>query len=298
MASTGQTHKDRARLSRAGELVRVRHGAYAEVHADGVIGRHRQLIAGTAPILGPDTVLSHSSASVLHGLPVWEPMLGRVTVIRRSHAHGSRGRHLHARRAPLAPEEIVFLEGISVTNLERTAIDMACLLPFARAVAVLDAALHMEADKDVMAAVLTAAHSRRGVGTARRAFAFADGRAESVGESVSRVVMASQGVPAPLLQVNVYDEFGNWLARTDFGWAARGVLGEFDGKVKYTGTPEEVAAAVMKEKRREDRLRQLGWVVVRWGWADPADPAGLRRRLEAAFAQARPDLIRGRVELA
>lgn len=298
MASTGQTHKDRARLSRSGELVRVRHGAFAESHADGAVGRHRQLIAGTAPILGPDTVLSHSSASVLHGLPVWEPMLGQVTVTRRSRAHGSKGRHLHAHRAPLAPEEIVLLGGLPVTSLERTAIDLARVLPFKRAVAVLDAALHLKADKDLMADSLVAAHGRRGVGTARRALAFADGRAESVGESVSRVVMAAEEVPVPLLQLNVYDEFGNWLARTDFGWKERGVLGEFDGKVKYTGTPEEVAAAVMREKRREDRLRQLGWVVVRWGWTDLADPATLRRRLEDAFAQARPELIRGQAELA
>jgi len=94
----------------------------------------------------------------------------------------------------------------------------------------------------------------------------------------------------------VFDAFGTWLARSDFGWKERGVLGEFDGRIKYTGPQDEVARAVMAEKDREARLREAGWVVVRWGWEDLRDPAALRRRIEAAFAQARPEKIRGWAE--
>ena len=293
----GQSPKQRRRLTRDGRLVLVRHGAYADEPAADDLARHRQLIAGTVPLLGAGTVLSHVSAGVLHGLPSWASMLGKVTVLRRSKGHGSSRRYLQVRVAPLAPDEVAEVEGFPVTTVERTAIDLSSCLSFERAVAVLDAALHLGGDAHVLEDSRVAAAGRDGVGTARAALASADGRSESVGESVSRVRLAEAGLPLPELQLNVFNDLGAWVARCDFGWEELGVLGEFDGKVKYRGTPDEVAQAVMREKRREARLRELGWIVVRWDWGDLADPSGLRRRVEAAIDQARPTQIRGHSQL-
>jgi hypothetical protein len=39
------------------------------------------------------------------------------------------------------------------------------------------------------------------------------------------------------------------------------------------------------EKAREDRLRDLGWQVVRWLWEDLQHPERLRERLLRAFAR-------------
>ncbi|MGV8908211.1 MAG: hypothetical protein ACOH1Y_04455 [Propionicimonas sp.] len=292
----GQSPRERQSLAKDGRLVLVRHGAYADEPAADALARHRQLIAGTVPLLGPGTVLSHVSAGVLHGLPSWASMLSKVTVLRRSPGHGSSRRYLHVRVAPLAFEEVAEVDGCPVTTLERTALDLSLCLTFERAVAVLDAAVHQGADPQVLGHSLAAAAGRHGVGAARAALASADGRSESVAESVSRVRMAEAGLPSPELQLNVFDDHGAWVARCDFGWEERGVLGEFDGRIKYTGTPDEVARAVMREKKREARLRELGWVVVRWDWDHLADPSGLRRRIQAAFAQARPATIRGHVE--
>lgn len=293
LASEGHTPAGLDRLSRRGDLVRVRHGAYADEPASTALELHRQLIAGTVPILDPGMALSHVSAGVLHGLPSWDSTLDRVSVLRLTTGHGSRRTNLHVRRAPIEPAELAEVDGYPVTGLERTAVDLACIHAYDRAVAVLDAALHLGGSAEVMADTVEAARRRRGVNTARAALGFADGRSESVAESISRVRFAAAKLPAPELQVNVYDEFGTWLARSDFGWIAQGVLGEFDGRIKYLGSPEDVALAVMKEKAREERLRECGWVVVRWGWSDLADRTALRRRVAGAFAQARPELIRG-----
>lgn len=295
LAALGQTAAERARLARDGELVRVRHGAYADLPAGSALEQHRQLIAGTVPIMGTSMVLSHVSAGVLHELPSWESTLGRVTVLRRSSGHGSRRRYLHVRQAPVGPAEVVEVGGYPVTSLERTAVDLGCLLGYDRAVAVMDAALHRGAGPEVVADVVARARARRGVATARAALAFADGRSESVGESISRIRMAAAHLPTPQLQLSVFDASGTWLARTDFGWEWLGVLGEFDGRVKYTGSPDEVTRTVMREKDREARLREQGWCVVRWGWTDLADPVQLSRRIQAAFAQANPAAIRGSV---
>lgn len=66
---------------------------------------------------------------------------------------------------------------------------------------------------------------------------------------------------------------------------------EFDGFVKYSRAdpyrldrcPTEVLVA---EKIREDRLRELGWIVLRVTWSELDDPAALRRRVERALALA------------
>nr|WP_300151103.1 type IV toxin-antitoxin system AbiEi family antitoxin domain-containing protein [Propionicimonas sp.] len=281
------------RLTRTGQLRRVRHGAYAsELGADDLV-RHRQLIAGTWPLLGDLAVLSHATAGVLHGLPLWNGMLDRVSITRPSGGHGRVRTHLRVHVAPLARSEVTEMDGFRVTSLERTAIDLARSLPYERGVAVLDAALHGRADRTAMTAIATQAGRRSGVATARAALAFADGRSESVGESISRIRLCEAGLPAPELQVDIFDEDGNWVARSDVGWVSRGVLGEFDGKVKYRGPQEEVATVVMQEKRREANVRDLGWVMARWGWDVLGDRQTLRHRVEVAFGQARPDKVKG-----
>jgi hypothetical protein len=297
LVDQGETYQNLARRVASPGLVRIRHGAYAETLAGSAVQRHVQLIEGTWPTLGPDAVLSHVSAGLVHGLPAWAALLSKVTTIRSISGHGERRTHLHARRAALSSDEIVELEGYRVTSIERTAIDLACLLSYERAVAVLDAALHATADASLLAATVEAARRRHGIARVRAALAFADGRAESPGESISRVRVAEVGIARPELQVNIFDEFGRWVARSDFGWLDRGVIGEFDSRVKYLGSREEVARAVMKEKAREAAIRRLGWSVVRWGWDDLADRTAFRDRIEAEFARA-SNPIRGRVEAA
>ena len=64
------------------------------------------------------------------------------------------------------------------------------------------------------------------------------------------------------------------------------LLGEFDGLVKYGRlllpgeTPGE---KIVKEKRREDLLRDTGARVVRWVWAELDHPDRLRVRIQYAL---------------
>lgn len=286
LLATGLSEHAFAIARRRGALTQVRHGAYSDLLAEDLLQRHRQLVAGTWPLLEESAVLSHGSAAVLHGLPVWEGQLTRVSITRSGGGHGVRGRQLHVRLGPLEPFEVAELEGYRVTVLERTACDLARQLSYDHAVAVLDAALHSGARSDLLAATTEAAKGRTGVDVLRQALEFADGRAESVGESISRVRLAQTGLPSPQLQYTVLDAVGRFVARADFGWESKRVLGEFDGRVKYLGTADEVADTVMREKRREDAIRDNHWWVVRWGWRDLEHPERLRRRVLAAFESA------------
>ncbi len=109
--------------------------------------------------------------------------------------------------------------------------------------------------------------------------------AQSIGESLSRHLMWTQHLPEPELQYKVYDEAGILVGITDFAWPDYGLLGEFDGKIKYgrlLKEGESVSDAVVREKAREDRLREITrWLMIRYIWKDlyvPAVTAARTRR--------------------
>jgi hypothetical protein len=88
--------------------------------------------------------------------------------------------------------------------------------------------------------------------------------------------------PAPQLQVPFYDEEG-FIGYADFYWPELGLIGEFDGAVKYRdkvylrGRLPEVV--VIDEKRREDRMRRVSSSFARWDWATALDRRLLAQRL-------------------
>lgn len=76
-----QGHDDKSvrRQVSSGALDRVRHGGYAlDLSSTQPEERHFALIKTTAPLLRADTVISHSSAALLWGLPVPRRLLGKV----------------------------------------------------------------------------------------------------------------------------------------------------------------------------------------------------------------------------
>ncbi len=182
------------------------------------------------------------------------------------------------------------IEGVAVTSMARTVADLARTLPLDQAVAVGDRALRMGLDPAELADVLDRAARWAGVRKARRVSAFLDPRSESVGESFSRVRCHELGLPAPEPQFDVINDLDQFVARTDFAWPELRTLGEFDGMLKYQRLrrkDETVEDAVIREKLREDALRDLGWQVVRWIWAELFRPRIIADRLDRAFARGR-----------
>ena len=127
-----------------------------------------------------------------------------------------------------------------------------------------------------------------GIRQARRAVELLDPRSESAGESASRVRLHQDGLPAPDLQHDIFDEQGTFVARVDFLWKEQRTIGEFDGKIKYgrlLKPGQSIEEVLFEEKRREDALRHLGWQIVRWLWADLYRPGVIRDRVLRAFAR-------------
>ena len=97
-------------------------------------------------------------------------------------------------------------------------------------------------------------------------------------------------LPPPDLQISIFGPDGTFIARVDLGYPGCGVLIEFDGAVKYNkllAPGQRAEDVVLAEKRREDRLRDLGYVVVRLAWNELSNPAAIADRIGAALERGR-----------
>jgi hypothetical protein len=199
------------------------------------------------------------SALVVHGLPFIGKPPSVPQLVRDKGAPGLRGHSRHERIAPLPREDREHVE-VPVTSLALAIVDVARDECFRNAVVVADAALRAGVRTEELRAVLVRARRWPGVVAARQAVAFGDPRAETPLESISRVAFHVLDLPDPEPQVEVWD-CGDFVARVDFLWRASNVVGEADGRRKYESVED-----LYREKRREERLRDLGFEVVRWDW--------------------------------
>ncbi|MBC2642541.1 hypothetical protein H5400_27385 [Rhodococcus wratislaviensis] len=294
--AAGFTDDEIRRLYTRGGWRRVGHGAYvgesAFEHATPE-ARHRLLIDATVPRMSGDAVLSHQSAAVVYGLPVWKTPLDRVQVTRNRRSGGRIKTRVTVHCSSL-DGHVAEADGYLVTTPSRMVVDLGRTLPFEQAVVTGDAAVRtFGISPGDLECELASAQGRKGVGAARRVVQFLTGYSESVGESRSRVMFSTTGLPSPSQQGVVRGYDGRILGRVDFYIESSGFLGEFDGRVKYERMlkpGQEAGDAVFAEKRREDAMRELGFQMVRWTWDELSDPLRLAARI-------RPVLTRGKTSL-
>lgn len=296
-AALGVSRETLRSLVRAGVLTRVARGAYLQTAARDALEHDsaRHLITARAILRLHPTgwVASHVTAAVVWGLPVLSATLDRVHV---AHAEpvGSVRRHdaFTVHRCP-GTEVIVRRDGIPTVDPAHAVVGVALLGPLHSAVMAIDGAfrLGMLSDATVDAA-LARFRNVHGIGRARRAFALSDPRAESPGESWLRLILQDLGYRV-IPQHRLRDADG-LVGYVDFYLPELGVVIEFDGKVKYSGTlrhGQSPSDAVIAERGRERRIRKLGYGVGRVMWNELFDAAAVRREVEQAARTARRDLI-------
>ncbi|MGU3434992.1 hypothetical protein ACNHUS_18490 [Actinomycetes bacterium M1A6_2h] len=287
LVDMGVTDNDIKRARRRGTIHQLCRGAFVDARsfASMTAGERHVMMARAASATNAATVVSHQSAAVVHGLQMWNPDLSRVHLSVNSAHHGRKTAQLHVHTNRL--DQVVVVEGLVVTSIARTAVDLARSLNFEAAVCVCDSALRIVTRRELEEA-LACCSGMDGASNARRVVKFADGRSETVGESRSRVYVQRHGFPAPELQVPLRNPHTGTVVRPDM--LLRGVILEFDGKLKYASQD-----VLFQEKKREDELTSLGWVVVRWTWDDLSSDAGavkLARGMERAEGLPPPLTIR------
>ena len=279
------------------ELRRVRPGVYVRdedvrmLTPEGrIVVRARALcaVSRVAP------VFSHLTAAAILGLPVygWHAVtLDAILSPERPGAAAGVVRH----RGQLAAGDVVGVGDLTCTSLVRTVADIARTAGFTPAVCAVDAALRQvahpkqgtyltdraEAFRETAREVVgRSAHGRT---RAQRALAFADGRAQLPGESVSRILLAELGFARPSLQVRVEGPRGEDYF-VDIGLDDVNSFGEFDGESKYTDealrSGRTVEQVLLAEKQREDWIRgRTQRRFARWGWAHIRSARDLGARL-------------------
>lgn len=275
-----------ARLTATGEVVRLRRGAYVDAAAMEHTTREQRHGLRVRAILraaGPATTLvpSHHSALALGGLPLFGVDEDQVHFTRRSpgRTHRTNGVTVHVALGA----EAFLLDGACRLHPAIAVVQTAAVHGVEAAVVAADEAIRTRLlTRDELGWALRHSRLREGADLARAAVARADGRSESVGESRARVLFGSLDLPAPELQVNLRDDRG-LAGRVDFLFRRQRTVVEFDGAVKYAGA--DGRGALMREKQREDRLRALGYEVVRLTWADLDDAVRVWRLVTAGFAR-------------
>lgn len=263
-------------LLRAGEWHRVRQGAYCSGRRWAALtaeARHLVLCRAVLRSMAGRVALSHTSAVIAAGGAVWGADLSRVHVTRLDGGAGRVEGDVHHHVGQCAAANVVETSGMVAVPTARALVEHASISSTESGLVSADSLLHHRlTDPDEMAAAFAAMERWRGSRRVRIVLRMADGRAESPGESRSRYLFWTQGLPAPTLQFRVLDSSGRLVAVTDFAWPAFGLLGEFDGKVKYgrlLKPGQEPGDVVFAEKKREDlvrRITQMG--MFRLTWAD------------------------------
>jgi hypothetical protein len=167
------------------------------------------------------------------------------------------------------------VEGRLVTAPPWTAIEVARTLWRPRALATLDAALHIGAcTTGELQAAVREQKGRRGIVKVRDLIAHVDGRAESPMESEARLVFIDGGLPRPELQYWITDRDGDqW--RVDFAWPEAKIAAEYDS-LQWHMSRE----ALLHDRLKTARLQECGWTSIPMTVTDiRADPIGLVARI-------------------
>lgn len=255
-------------------------------------------LAVVARMRGGAAVLSHLSAAVVHGLPQYRfggsPVEFTLPVGSRASSRAGVRRH----RDELDESDVVEVDGIRCTSLERTVFDVARTCGAEVAVSCADAALRREAGRghgvdstaqdawrERMRERAARAAGRRGVTAARWVIEFADGRAQLPGESVSRLQLFRLGFRDLDLQVPIAGPAGRGYF-VDIALRDCRTFWEFDGEAKYRDPALRGGATIeqvmLAEKRREDWIRgTTQWRLCRGGFRDITSPEALAARLAA-----------------
>lgn len=265
----------KTRSGARGDWVVVRHGVYTprplwEAAED--VERYRLRVRAALLATREPTVPSHGSSAALLGFPMRPHWMRLVHVTRPTVRGGRVEAGVSHHRAPYEDSELTELDGVPVLGPARTAMDLARTFGLEDGVVAADAAMRAGARRHDLWSVAERMWSWSGVTAARAAADLADPGAESIGESLTRLVVLEAGVGQPTTQYAVSDG-----RRTAFADLRVGrLLIEFDGKVKYVARDAGGVADVppqdvlWREKQREDWMRRQGdgFLVLRVTWAD------------------------------
>jgi very-short-patch-repair endonuclease len=246
-------------------IAKVGHGVY--VAADEATYVHR--IAGYRSRVGEGPVLLGPTAAFAHGACLaraGDDLHARVG----SGADGGVGVRVY--RVPLTDADVVVTRFGRATTPGRTAVDLARGVGLAGhrnavRLAWVEALMHATGLSAATVRALASSATRlRDLPRARVVLEQCRDGAESVRETLLRVLIVREGFPEPTVQLRVRTSDGVVVARLDLGWEDHRAGAEYDG-ADHLGS-----ARHSRDLERHNALRSLDWRVLQVDKRVLADP--------------------------
>lgn len=217
---------------------------------------------------GPEAALSHRSAAALWRIRETGGFPSEITVPRGR--RGTRGVTVH--RLPLPADERTTHDGIPVTTVPRTLLDLAATLDRPQLERALDRAEALRL-RDALSVLHLLDRYPRRPGAARLRAALESGAPVAITRSGLEdrflELVSAAGLPRP--EVNARLALGGAPIEVDCLWRGHGLVVELDGHETH-GT----RAAFERDRLRDRRLLRHGYRVARVTWRQLADdPAGV-----------------------
>jgi hypothetical protein len=281
----------------SGTWVPVRRGIYTTIDnwaaLDERRGRPLLRVRAVHESLARPHVISHTSGALVHDLPCLDARDGLVHITKYGAPRARTRDGVKHHQSRYSQGDILRIDGLPVLGLARTALDIAREHGFAAGVCAIDAARQQGVTlPELWAARAPMWHWPR-VTVADQAVLFSDPGAESIGESLSRILLDELQLGPIETQFELRDDTGR--ARCDLR-IGRHVF-EFDGFVKLLppelgGVARRPAAEVVAvEKRRQDWVCgfHLGMSRLTWSelWGAERERTKVRLRREYAATVAR-----------
>lgn len=240
------------------ELARWCRRCYPNVHAtrghpltlrDRTVGawlwtRRRAIVTGVA-------------ASAMHGAEWVDADVPIELIYEHTHPYPPAG--ILTRNERIADDEVVLIDGLPVTTLARTALDLGRHQRRGQAVARMDALMRAaQFSKEEVLLLAKRYRGARGVKRLKEALPLVDGGAASPRETWLRLIYLDAALPPPRTQIPIYDSDGTLLRTVDMGWEDYKVISEYDGDQHRTDRPQYV-----KDMRVIPKLERLGYIVER-----------------------------------
>ncbi|HEY7622029.1 MAG TPA: type IV toxin-antitoxin system AbiEi family antitoxin domain-containing protein [Solirubrobacteraceae bacterium] len=259
----------------AGRLHVVHRGVYAVGHRS--LRREGRFLAAVLAC-GPGAVLSHRSAAWHWVLLASDQAV--VDVIGPRSRQGGPGIRLHRVRL-LDARDTTTHEGIAVTTVARTLLDLAATVRADRLERACAQALHLGLyDQRAISDVIERANGHRGRSALMRATAREPKLTKSDWEARMLTLIRDNGLPEPLVNhALIAPDHGHVVV--DFYWPAHRLIVETDSWSAH-GTK----AAYETDRARDAALQAAGYRVVRFTWHTP--DATTVKRLRALIAGTRP----------
>lgn len=182
---------------------------------------------------------------------------------------------IRVRRASLPPDDVVIRRGLPVTDGLRTACDLASGKDLVESVVALDVSLRAELVDMATLERHVAAHSGAyRIKRLRRAVSLANPASESPMETRLRLRLFKARLPTPVVQAELHDYAGFFIARVDLYYPDRQLVIEYDG--------ENHKERFASDLRRQNALVGAGYQLLRFTASDFRIPGLIETQVRRA----------------